>query len=80
MQKGKKLLRQITIENANKIFFADEKLVKLYNHCNTQNDYVYTHKKEEISGDRLLVRRSSFPKKVLRSAGVFKQRKISVFC
>ena len=60
--RGKRLLRFLTVANINKTFFTDEKLVKLNQPGNTQNDRVYATKKGEISTERMVVKRKTFPK------------------
>ena len=60
--RGKRLLRFLTVANINKTFFTDEKLVKLNQPGNTQNDRAYATKKGEISTERMVVKRKTFPK------------------
>ena len=62
-----------------KPFFTDEKLFKLNQPRNTQYDRVYAIKKEEISTERMVVKRKTIPKNVKISVGVSKLGRTSVF-
>ena len=62
-----------------KPFFTDEKLFKLNQPRNTQNDRVYAIKKEEISTERMVVKRKTIPKNVKISVGVSKLGRTSFF-
>ena len=75
----KRLLRKMTVARVDKTFFTDEKLFKLQQKRNTQNDRVYAKSRDDITDDRLIVERSAFPKNVMISAGVSKFGKTSVF-
>ena len=69
----------MTKENIGKTFFTDEKLFKLNQPRNTQNDRVYAVNKSDISLERIAVKRKTFPKNVMISVGVSKLGKTSVF-
>ena len=59
--------------------FTEEKLFKLNQPRNTQNDRVYATKKGKISTEQMVVERKTFWKNVMTSVGVSRLARTSVF-
>ena len=76
------LLRVYTKQVLETAFFSDEKIVKLTQLLNVQNDRTYAHsayKKSTIENKRLYVERSGFPMSLMVSVAVSKVGKLSIF-
>ena len=80
VKRAKKLLSHLTISQLKKTFFTDEKLFKLADPCNVQNNRVYAPRgqKKNITEERLYVERQAFPKSVMISAVISKLGKMSI--
>lgn len=81
VDRASKLLRNLTVERVNKTFFTDEKLFKIDEPLNSQNNRVYApanQKKSSITEERLYVTKTGFPNSVMVSVGVSKLGKTSI--
>jgi hypothetical protein len=76
--RAKRMLRYFKWENVRKTFFTDEKIFKLQEARNVQNDRVYGRSRDEISNERIFVERQKFPSSVMVSVGVSYLGKTSV--
>ena len=77
-----KLLRAFTKQVLETAFFSDEKIFKITQLLNVQNDRTYArsaYKKSTIENKRLYVERSSFPMSIMVSVAVSKVVKSSIF-
>jgi transposase len=77
----KRLVRFFTNDIIARTFFSDEKIFKLQQWYNPQNDRIYVEegtKKSEIEDGRLLVERKKFPRHVMISAAVSKLGKTQI--
>ena len=77
----KRLLRIFTHARVERTFFSDEKIFKLQQWYNNQNDRVYVKKgtlKSDVEDARLLVEQKKWPRSIMVSAGVSKLGKTSL--
>ena len=76
------LLRDFTKQVLETAFFSDEKIFKVTQLLNVQNDRTYApsaYKKSTIANKRLYVKRSGFPMSLMVSVAVSKVGKSSIF-
>ena len=73
------MLRFFNVANVTKTVFTDEKLFKLNQPRNTQNERVYATKKGENLTEPMVVERKTFLKNAMISVGVSKLWRNSVF-
>lgn len=77
-----KLLRTYTREVLKTAFFSDEKIFKVKQQYNSQNDVCYIPKKmkkSDVSDERLLRQQATFPQKIMVSVSVSKAGKTKLF-
>lgn len=82
VERSRKLLRHLPIARLERTFFSDEKLFKVSEPLNNQNNRVYAsirEPKSSIDDERLYSNRSAFPKSVMVSVAVSKLGKTSIY-
>ena len=77
IERGKRLLRYMALGNFEKIFFTDEKILKLQAPSNKQNDRIYGVNLSDIR-EKDRSEKSKFPISVMASASVTKLGKTSI--
>ena len=79
---SRRLLRMYTENVLNTAFFSDEKIFKVRQVYNVQNDRVYApkdQKKSKVNPDRILAEQSGFPEWIMVSVAISRAGKTSVF-
>lgn len=82
VHRGKNLLRLYTRDVLKTAFFSDEKIFKVKQHYNSQNDVCYISKKmkkSDVPDERLNCEQKTFPQKIMVSVAVSKAGKTRLF-
>ena len=80
---SKKLIKMYTANVLKTAFFSDEKIFKVRQVYNVQNDRVYApkhQKKADVAAERILAEQTGFPESIMVSVAISKAGKTSIFC